>query len=124
MALRYISATQDIYRAIDCCSINQRGISYSSFGAEIMAASTADNCGYYYIIAFNGILASGDSMHELLHDSRSLFDTVTTMQECREYRLHQTVQVTRSSFDCGDLFMIRCILRINIIMDSLNKITA
>jgi len=41
--------------------------------------------------------------HHLHVDSKALFDTVTTLHEGTDYRLRQTVQRIRDSFECGDL---------------------
>lgn len=37
--------------------------------------------------------------HVIIVDSKSLYDTITTLHENRDYRLRQTVQRKRDSFE-------------------------
>lgn len=45
--------------------------------------------------------------HELNVDSKGLYDTVTTLHEGRDYRIRQTVQRIRDSFEEKELNVMR-----------------
>lgn len=54
-------------------------------------------------------------------DSRGLFDTITTLHEGRDYRLRQTVQRIRDSFESRELDTLRWIKGSANIADALTK---
>lgn len=114
--LRYHHNATYIYHTGDWFSIKQRRVSYSSFGSEILAASSADDCSYYYAMACNSILPPHGVQHELNIDSRALSDNITTLHKCREYRLRQTFQMLRNSFESGDVHVIRWIPGIEMLL--------
>lgn len=74
-------------------------------------------------MACNFILSSHRIKHELTLDSRALFDTISTLLECREYRLRQTIQMLRNSFESGNLHLIRWIPWTKNVSDVLTKRT-
>lgn len=45
--------------------------------------------------------------HEIIVDSRAHFDTITTLQETKEYRLRKTVPRIRNGFEAEELDAIR-----------------
>lgn len=59
--------------------------------------------------------------HELLFDSRGIHDTITTLHDSKEYRLRQTVQRMRDSFESHDLDVLRWIRGIFNIADRVTK---
>lgn len=54
-------------------------------------------------------------------DSKGLFDTVTTLHEGRDYRLHQTVQRIRDYFEFEEITMLRSVLKPVNVADGLTK---
>ena len=66
-------------------------------------------------------IASGDIRHVLLVDSKGLYDTITTLHEGKEYRLLQTVQRRRDSFESRDMDVLRWIPGSVNISDALTK---
>lgn len=59
--------------------------------------------------------------HILHVDSRGLYDSTTTLHAGREYRLRQTVQRIRDSFEDGDIDILRWVAGIANIADGLSK---
>lgn len=68
-----------------------------------MAAADADDRGYVLNMSYYSVFVKGKMKHELFVDSCSLFDTITTVHEPREYRLKKTVAKMRYSFESGEL---------------------
>ena len=99
----------DIVHAIDWTSHKQRRVSYSSYGAEILACADRDDRGFYIKTALNSMFAASNIGNELLVDSRCLYDTITTLHEGNDYRLRQTVQRIRNSFEASELNRMRWI---------------
>lgn len=62
--------------------------------------------------------------HELNVDSKGLYDTITTLQEGSEFRLRQTVQRNRDSFESEELDKMRWIQGFANISDALTKCNA
>ena len=121
--LRITSKThgRTIFHPIDWTSHKQHRVSYSSYGAEILAAATADDRGFYFKDSINRLFPHVLTKHELFLDSKCLFDTITTLHESHEYRLRPTVQRIRNSFESNELERMRWIPgRINV-ADALTK---
>lgn len=111
----------DTFHLIDWASTKQRRITHSSYGAEILACSDADDRGYYLKQAVNS-MSNRDSTRHILHvDSRGLFDTISTLHDGKEYRLRQTVQRIRDSFESGDIDILRWVPTGQNIADGLTK---
>ena len=115
------TTTENIYHVIDWASKKQRRVSYSSYGAEILACSDADDRGYYLRNAIRILTMNQSIKHELCVDSRGLYDTITTLHDGKEYRLRQTVERLRNSFESGDLNILRWIPGTMNIADALTK---
>ena len=65
---------------------------------------------------------SGHSFrHMLLVDSKGLYDTISTLHEGREYRLRQTVQSIRDSFESQDIDLLRWVQGHANVADALTK---
>lgn len=98
-----------IYHPIAWTSHKQKRVTYSAFGAEILAAADADDRGYDLKLSLASILPDRKITHELFVDARALFDTITTLHEPREYRLRKTVARMRDSFENGELDSVKWI---------------
>ena len=112
---------EDTYHIIDWASHRQKRVSYSSYGAEILACATADDRGYYLREAMRSIFPDMNMRHELTIDSNALQETITTLREGTEYRLRPTVQRIRDSFEAGELNVIRWIPGTLNVADALTK---
>lgn len=66
---------------------------------EILACTDADDRGYNTKTALQAILRSSAIQHELNVDFKGLYDTITTMHEGRDFKLRQTFQRIRDSFE-------------------------
>lgn len=109
------------FHLVDWASTKQRRISHSSYGAEILACSDADDRGFYLKQALTS-MDEGNTIRHILHiDSRGLFDTISTLHDGKEYRLRQTVQRIRDSFEAGDIDVLRWVPTGQNIADGLTK---
>lgn len=111
----------DIYHMIDWASVKQKRVCYSSYGAEILACTEADDRGYNIKLSMASLFPQHIFTHELNVDSKGLYDTITTLHEGRDYRLRQTVQRIRDSFESQELNAIRWIQGPVNISDGLTK---
>lgn len=87
------------YKMVDCMIGKQRHVRHSSYAAEILACADADDRGFYIKQCLASNSQGGRFRHILMEDSRGLFDTITTLNDEREYRLRQIVQRLRDSFE-------------------------
>jgi len=110
-----------VFHAIDWASTKQRRVSHSSYGAEILACSDADDRGFYLKQSINCINKNDNIKHVLHVDSMGLFDTISALHDDKEYRLRQTVQRIRDSFEDGDIDILRWIPSRRNIADGLTK---
>ena len=99
----------DFYHALDWTSSKQKRVSYSPYGAEVLACADADDRGYYLKTGLASLFPNTKIRSELSIDSRCLYDTITTLHEGRDYRLRPTVQRIRNSFDSHELNHMRWI---------------
>ena len=93
----------DYYHLLDWCSNKQKRVSYSPYGADILACADADDRGFYLKYGIRCIFPKTEIRNELLTDSKCLYDTITTLHEGRDDRLRPTVQRMRNSFDAKEL---------------------
>ncbi len=119
--LIHVGSNETIFHPIDWTSNKQRRVCYSSYGAEILAAADADDRGYYLKSAYNSIFSSTRLKHKLQVDSHALYDTITSLHEGRDFRLRQTVERIRNSFESGDLDTLRWIPGHLNVADALTK---
>lgn len=112
---------ESVFHVVDWTSSKQRRVSHSSYGAEILACSEADDRGYYIKKAIMAVTDRTDIRHILHVDSRGLFDTISTLHDGKEYRLRQTVQRIRDSFESGDIDILRWIPTGVNVADTLTK---
>ena len=99
----------DCFHPIDWCSNKQRRVSYSSYGAEILACADADDRCHYFKTAINSMFESVKIRNELFTDARCLYDTITTLHEGKDFRLRPTVQRIRNSFESQEMNCMRWI---------------
>jgi len=119
--LRSTKGDASTFHMIDWGSNKQRWVRYSSYDAEILACTDADDRGYGIKQALTSISPRDRFPHILHVNSRGLFDTITTLHEGREYRLRQTVQRIRDSFESGDLDSLRWVQGKANIADAMTK---
>lgn len=96
-----------LYHVLKWTSHKQNRVSHSSFGAEIIAAASIDDRGYDLCEMMRQIFPLTKIEHELIVDSKALFDTITTLHEVHEYRLKKAVTMLRDAFECGQLDCLR-----------------
>ena len=99
----------DLFHPLDWVSAKQKRVSYSPYGAEVLACAEADDRAYYVKNGLMSIFYNTKVRSELTTDSRCLYDTITTLHEARDYRLRPTVQRLRNSFDSHELDYMRWI---------------
>lgn len=102
-------------------SHKQKRVSHSSFGAEIIAAADIDDRGYDLREMMREVFPVTGIEHELIVDSKALFDTITTLHEAHEYRLRKTVTMLRDAFESGQLNCLRWLNGRYNIADALTK---
>lgn len=85
--LRYFTADGDAntYHPIDWAGEKQRRLSYSSYGAEILACADADGRRYNIQCAMQSISPSDSFSLTVIVDSKGLFETITTLYEATDY---------------------------------------
>lgn len=110
-----------IFHCIDWTSHKQKQVSYSSFGAEIIAAAHGDDRGFNLKGIFAELFPHKPLKHELLVDSKALYETITTLHQPRDYRLRKTVARMRDSFESKELNVVRWIPGIHNFADALTK---
>ena len=96
-----------LFSVVAWSSHKQHRISYSSYGAEILAAADSDDRGFMIKCAVLEIFQLREFQHELLVDSKSLFETITTLHNSGDYRLRKTVSRMRDSFESEELNVLR-----------------
>lgn len=96
-------------------------VSYSSYGAEILACDEADNRGFYIKQGLSDILRGFTVRHILHVDIKRIYDTITTLHDGKDYRLHQTLQRIRDFFESGFIDVLTWIAGVVKISDPLTK---
>ena len=112
---------KSVYHVLYWISTKQKRVSYSSYGAEILACAEADNRGFYLKNAVRTLAKDDDIRHQLCIDSKRIHDTITTLHEGRDCRLRQTVERLRNSFESQELDVLRWIPGVHNIADDLTK---
>ncbi|CAN8072610.1 unnamed protein product [Agarophyton chilense] len=80
----------------------QKRVTYSSFGAEILACAEAEDRRYDMKTTFANIFPKIKIAHYILVDSKAIFDTIRTLHKCREFRLGKTVTIIKDPFEAGE----------------------
>lgn len=95
--------TGPAFHTIAWTSHKQRKIMYSSYGAKILAAADADDK-EFHLGETNGKLFLLSSLkHQLLLDSKSLFETISTLHHSDDYRLRRIVARMQNNFESNEL---------------------
>lgn len=92
-----------------CSSHKQKRISYSSYGAEILAAADADDRGYNLEQTLHTLFPKRMVKHELLVDSRSLFETIKMLHQLADYKVRNVAARMRKSFETKEVNIARWI---------------
>ena len=124
IAFRQEGSEENSFHVCDWNSSKQKRVCNSSFGAEILAAADADDRTFALresIRSLFGPTSSPGIRSHLYTDSMGLFDTISTLHDGREYRLRQTVQRIRDSFEAGDLDALLWIPGVDNVADALTK---
>eukprot|EP00737_Agarophyton_chilense_P002296 gb/GEZJ01002606.1/.p2 GENE.gb/GEZJ01002606.1/~~gb/GEZJ01002606.1/.p2 ORF type:complete len:228 (+),score=26.32 gb/GEZJ01002606.1/:1554-2237(+) len=121
--LRYRTEDGDAttYYLIDLSGSKQRRASYSSYGAEILSCTDVDDRGFHIKSAMKYITPEDNFRHILHVESKGPFDTTTTLHEGKDYRLRQTVQRIRDSFESRELDTLKWVQGKAYIADALTK---
>lgn len=112
----------NIYHVIDWHSSKQNRVSFSSMGAEIIAAADSADRSILLSYALRRILNLDSPLPLILTiDSHGLYSTITTLHEGKDYRLRPTVCRLRDSFESGELSVVQWVAGTNNIADALTK---
>ena len=115
--------TKAAFHPLAWSSHKQSRVARSSSAAEILAIVEAEEFGGALRNALERIC--GRKMtHELIVDSKSLFDTITTQHETKDFRLRQAVQSLRERYELGEITTLRWIAGKVNPADALTKRTA
>lgn len=109
------------FYVIDWVSTKQKRISHLSYGAEILACTKAENRGYYLKMGLRSLFPKANKRNEIAIDSMGLYDTISTLHEGGEYRLRQSFQRIRDSFESGKVDIIRWVPCTSNVADALTK---
>lgn len=63
----------DLYHAIDWASGKQKRVSYSPYGAKVLACAETDDRGYYLKVGLMSMFPGTKMRNELCTDSRCLY---------------------------------------------------
>lgn len=102
-------------------SQKQRKVSYSTRGAQILAAADGDDTGYFLKDMLCKLFSKNPLKQELMIDSKSLFETTMMPQKSDDYRLQKIVARMRNSFDSSELNSVLWIPRSQTYADVLTK---
>ena len=111
-----------IFYLIDWLSGKQGRVSFSSIGAEILAAATSADRGSMMAETIQDLLQFDDGLpFALTVDSNGLYSTITTLHEGSDYRLRPTVSRIRDSFENREINVIQWIPGKDNLVDALTK---
>ena len=98
-----------VFHTLSWTSHKQKRVIYSSLGAEILACSNPEDGGHDLKESQRTMFPRSDVKHEILFDSRALFDIIATLHEARENRLRKTATGIRIALEADKLDVIRWI---------------
>jgi len=110
-----------IYHIIDWSSSKQKRVCHSSYGVEVLTCSDADDRGYHFTQSLHCLFPSLSITHKLHVDSRALYDTITTLNEGKDYRVRQALERIRDSFESCEFDTLRWVPGVLNIADALTK---
>lgn len=115
--------SDSIFHPLSWHSSKQARISFSSIGAEILAAADSADRSLHIRECLNMILDNDSSFPiRLSIDSYGLYSTITTLHEGRDYRLRATVSRIRDTFEAKEISHIQWIPGTCNFADALTKI--
>lgn len=88
-----------IYHPVLWSSHKQWNIAYSSYGAKIIAVADADDRGYHLKSILQSLFLNTPVPHQLLFNSKSLLETITTLHQTDDYRFRKVVTRLPDSFE-------------------------
>ena len=95
------------FHTLNWVSTKQRRICHSSYGAEILACADGDDRVYYLKMGLRALFPVAKMSNEPVVNSHGQYDTISSLHEGSEYRLHQTVQKIRESFEAEEIDVLR-----------------
>ena len=111
-----------IYHVIDWHSSKQKRVSFSSIGAEILAADESAGRASFMTYLLNEMYTSTAKLPFVLTvDSHGLYSTVSTLHERQDYCLRPTVARIRDSFETGEIDVLQWIRGTKNVADALTK---
>lgn len=93
----------NVMNPIDWSSCKQKKVCYSSYGAEKLACADTDDRKFHDKSACLSIFNAAKFIHQVVVNSKGLFETLKTLHEGKDYRPRQTVQCIRDSFDSEEM---------------------
>ena len=112
-----------IYHVLDWHSSKQSRVSFSSVGAEILAAAEAADRSLLLTQRLSSIVGKHNLFPFVLTvDSYGLYATITTLHEGKDYRLRPTVSRLRDSFEAKEIANLQWIPGPQDIADALTKV--
>lgn len=113
---------KSVYHVIDWHSGKQTRVSFSSIGAEILAAATSADRGALMAECLQSIHGEEEKVPFVLTvDSNGLYSTITTLHEGSDYRLRPTVARIRDSYENGEISTVQWIPGKKNVADALTK---
>lgn len=110
------------YHVLDWVSGKQRRVSFSSIGAEILAAATSTDRGALMAERIGVLNGRNKKLPFVLSvDSNGIYTTITTLHEGADYRLRPTVSRLRDSFENGEIEVMQCVRGVGNLADALTK---
>ena len=111
-----------IFYLVDWLSGKQGRVSFSSIGAEILAAATLADRGSMTAESIQLLVNFDDNLPFVLTvDSISLYSTITTLSEGSDYRICPTVARLRDSFENRDISTMQWIPGADNLADALTE---
>ena len=111
------------FHCLDWHSSKQSRVSFSSIGAEILAAADSADRSILLVDCLTRILSPRDPISlAITVDSFGLYSTITTLHEGRDYRLRPTVARLRDSFESREITALQWVPGSVNLADSLTKI--
>jgi len=113
---------ESVYHALDWVSCKQSRVSFSSIGAEILAAATSTDRGSLMAERLQVLYNTAEPLPFVLTvDSHGLYSTVTILHEGSDYRLRPTVARMRDSFEIREISVMQWIPGKQNLADALTK---
>ena len=112
---------RNTYHLLDWHSSKQSRISFSSAGAEILAAATSADRSIMMSMAVGFLFGGKPFPLTLTVDSHGLYSTMTTLHEGKDYRLRPTVSRLGDSFESNEITTVQWIPGGKNLADALTK---